>query len=170
MHSLLLHLCEWLQNTRWALAISGSTWAYPYVQLIHFTGLSLWVGTSVAVDLRLLGVGRRPAAAGERAASAELSDALFVWNWLGFLIAVTGGFMLFATAASTFIVNSAFRLKVGILLPLALILHIVIQRKARVWDQAAQPPLAARIAGLGEILFWLAIATAAASIPYFEHI
>ena len=164
MHSSLLHLCEWLQNTRWALAISGSTWAYPYVQLIHFTGLSLWVGTSVAVDLRLLGVGRRDGA------SAGLSDSLFVWNWFGFLIAVTGGFMLFATAASTFIVNSAFRLKVGILLPLALILHIFIQRKARVWDQAAEPPLAARIAGLGEILFRLAIATAAASIPYFEHI
>jgi len=169
MNSLLLHFCEWLQNTPWALAISGSTWAYPYVQLIHFTGLSLWVGTSVAVDLRLLGVGRKRAVAGPSTEAAALSDALFVWNWFGLLIAVTGGFMLFATAASTFIVNPAFRLKVGVLLPLALIVHIVIQRKARAWDQAAERPLVARIAGLGEILFWLAIATAAASIPYFEH-
>jgi len=168
MNSVLLHFSEWLQNTRWALAISGSTWAYPYVQLIHFTGLSLWVGTSVAVDLRLLGVGRRAAAADKPA--AELSDALFFWNWFGFLIAVTGGFMLFATAASTFIVNPAFRLKVGVLLPLALIVHIVIQSQARAWDRAAVKPLVARIAGLGEILFWFAIATAAASIPYFEHI
>jgi len=169
MHSSLFHFCQWLQNTRWALAISGSTWAYPYVQMIHFTGLSLWVGTSVAVDLRLLGIGRKRAAPGQSAA-VGLSDALFVWNWIGFLIAVTGGFMLFATAASTFIVNSAFRLKVGVLLPLALILHIVIQRKAPIWNQAAERPLVAQIAGLGEILFWFAIATAAASIPYFEHI
>ena len=164
MDRMLLHACEWLQNTRWALAISGSTWAYPYVQLTHFTGLSLWVGTSVAVDLRLLGAGRK------RQAPTGLSDALFAWNWIGFGIAFAGGFMLFATAASEFIVNSAFRLKVGILLPLAIVLHIVIQRKARAWDQATHTPLAARIAGLTEILFWLAIAAAAASIPYYEHL
>lgn len=164
MNQLLLQFCEWLQNTRWAAGISGSTWAYPYVQLLHFSGLSLWVGTSVAVDLRLLGVGRK------RQASAELSDALLIWNWIGFGIAFLGGFMLFATAASTFIINSAFRLKVGILLPLALVLHIVIQRKVSSWDRGTSIPLVARIAGLAEILFWLGIATAAVSIPYFEHV
>jgi len=164
MNQLLLHACEWLQNTRWAMAIAGSTWQYPYIQLTHFAGLSLWVGTSIAVDLRLLGVGRK------RQASAGLSDALFVWNWIGFGVAFAGGFMLFAAAASVFIVNSAFRLKVGILLPLAIILHIMIQRKARTWEQATQTPLAARIAGLTEILFWLAIAAAAASIPYYERL
>ena len=164
MNALLLCLCKWLQHTQWAMAISGSTWAYPYVQMTHFAGLSLWVGTSIAVDLRLLGAGRN------RRAFAEISEGLFVWNWIGFAIAFAGGFMLFATAASEFIVNSAFRLKVGVLLPLALVLHIAIQYKARAWDQAAETPLAARIAGLAEILFWLAIATAAACIPYFEHL
>lgn len=164
MNGLLLHFCEWLQHTQWAMDLSGSTWAYPYVQLTHFAGLSLWVGTSIAVDLRLLGVGRK------RSAFAELSEGLLVWNWIGFAIALAGGFMLFATAAPEFLVNSAFRLKVGVLLPLALVLHIAIQYKARAWDQAAQTPLAARIAGLAEILFWLAIAAAAASIPYFEHL
>ncbi len=164
MNGPLLHFCEWLQHTQWAMALSGSTWAYPYVQLTHFAGLSLWVGTSIAVDLRLLGAGRK------RPAFADISAGLLVWNWIGFAIALAGGFMLFATAAPEFLVNSAFRLKVGVLLPLALVLHIAIQFKARDWDQAAQTPLAARVAGLAEILFWLAIAAAAVSIPYFEHL
>src|SRR5208282_4949637 len=114
MYHLLFSFCEWLQNTDWALNVAGSTWAYPYVQMIHFTGLSLWVGTNLALDLSLLGVGRK------RMMPAELSDALFAWNWIGLGIAVTGGFMLFATAATSFIVNPAFQLKLGLLLPLGL--------------------------------------------------
>src|SRR5712692_7483874 len=89
MYRLLLAFTDWLQNTPMALAVGGSDWAYPFVQLTHFTGLSLWLGTSVAVDLRLLGVNK-----GNQTAS-QLLDALFVWNWIGFGIAVVGGFLLF---------------------------------------------------------------------------
>jgi hypothetical protein len=45
---------HWLQNRPFALTIAGSDWAYPFVQATHFTGLSLWVGTNVAVDLSLM--------------------------------------------------------------------------------------------------------------------
>lgn len=163
MYHLLFSFCQWLENTGWALNISGSTWAYPYVQMIHFTGLSLWVGTNVAVDLHLLGVGSK------ELTSAELNDALFGWNWAGLAIAVTGGFMLFATAATSFIINPAFRLKLGVLIPLGLILHIVIQQKTRTWGQTKDTPGAAKFWGATELLLWFCVATAAASIPYFEH-
>jgi hypothetical protein len=164
MYHLLYSFCDWLQNTGWALNIAGSTWAYPYVQMIHFTGLSLWVGTNLALDLSLLGVGRK------RLTPAELNDGLFVWNWIGLGIAVTGGFMLFSTAATSFIVNPAFRFKLGVFFPLALILHIVVQRKARVWGQPPATPAVAKLAGFAEMLLWLSVATAAVSIPIYEHI
>jgi hypothetical protein len=163
MYHLLYEFCQWLENTQWALNISGSIWAYPYVQLIHFTGLSLWVGTNLALDLSLLEVGRR------RQTPAELATSLFAWNWTGFVIAATGGFMLFATAATSFIINPAFRLKLGVLVPLALILHIVVQQKARTWGQTMETPAIAKVAGLAELLFWIGVATAAVSIPFFEH-
>jgi hypothetical protein len=164
MYHLLYSFCEWLQNTQWALYISGSTWIYPYVQMIHFTGLSLWVGTNLALDLSLLGVGRR------RQTPGELSDSLFVWNWTGLGVAVTGGFMLFATAATTFVINPAFRLKLGVLIPVALILHIIVQQKARTWGQTMDTPPIAKLAGLTEILLWVGVATAAVSIPIYEHL
>jgi hypothetical protein len=132
--------------------------------MIHFTGLSLWVGTNLALDLSLLGVGRR------RQTPAELSDTLFVWNWIGLAIAVTGGFMLFATAATSFIINPAFRLKLGILIPVALILHIVVQWIARTWCQTMEAPAFAKVLGLLEMLLWIGVATAAVSIPFFEHV
>jgi hypothetical protein len=164
MYHLLYSFCQWLQNTGWALNISGSTWSYPYVQMIHFTGLSLWVGTNIAVDLHLLGIGSK------RLTSAELNNALLAWNWTGLAIAVTGGFMLFATAATSFIINPAFELKLGLLVPLGIILHIVVQQKTKIWGQTKDTPGMAKFMGGLELLWWFGVATAAASIPYFEHV
>src|ERR1700686_3373551 len=70
------------------------------------------------------------------------------------------------TAAQPPIANPAFRIKLGILLPVALLLHIVNQRKARVWSQAAETPVLAKVAGLAELLLWLSVAIAAVSIPF----
>jgi hypothetical protein len=151
---------HWLQNRPFALAIAGSDWAYPFVQATHFTGLSLWVGTNVAVDLSLLGVGKKSPT------PLQLSDTLFVWNWIGFCIAITGGFLLFSVSAETYLTNIAFLIKLGLLIPLALVLHIVIQRKAPVWEKASQTPPLAKVAGFTELLLWLCVATAAVLIPY----
>lgn len=151
---------HWLQNRQFALAIAGSDWAYPFVQATHFTGLSIWVGTNVIVDLSLLGAGRKSSK------SLQLSDALFIWNWIGFGIAVVGGFLLFSVSAETYLTNIAFLTKLGLLIPLGLALHIVVQQKAPVWQNALETPPLAKIAGLAELLLWLCVATAAVLIPY----
>ena len=51
------------------------------------------------------------------------------------LVALAGGFMLFSALATTFIVNIAFDWKLGFFVPLALIWHIFVLRKARDWGQ-----------------------------------
>lgn len=155
----LLNFGRWLQNTTWALSITGSDWAYPFVQLIHFSGLSLWIGTILAVDFRLLGIGRN------RQTAAQLSDSVFAWNWTGFAIAFVGGFMLFACSAETYLRNPAFLVKLGILVPAGLICHIFVQRKSRDWATASELSRAARVAGLVELLLWLSVAAAAVLIP-----
>ncbi len=160
MESTLLVFGHWLQNRQYALAIAGSDWAYPLVQATHFTGLSLWVGTNVIVDLSLLGVGRKSSP------SSHLSDTLFIWNWIGFAIAVVGGFLLFSVSAETYLANLAFLTKLGLLIPLGLVLHVVIQQKAPAWEDAAEVPSFAKIAGFTELLLWFCVATAAVLIPY----
>jgi hypothetical protein len=151
---------HWLQNRQFALDIATSDWAYPIVQATHFTGLSLWVGTNVIVDLGLLGVGRKSGT------PPRMSDTLFVWNWIGFAIAVTGGFFLFSISAETYLANVAFLTKLGLLIPLGLALHIVIQQRASAWEEAPEMPRVAKVAGLAELLLWLSVATAAVLIPY----
>ena len=161
MQGLVNEFANWLQNTDIAMNIAASTWAYPFVQTIHFTGLSIWLGTILAVDLHLLGIGNRTQT------SAQLLKALIVWNWIGFCILITGGILLFSTAATTFIINPAFEIKIGILLPAALIWHIIVQAKAFSWGREAGVPKVAKLAGGVEILLWLCVATAATTIPYF---
>lgn len=153
---------KWLQGTHWALYISGSTWLYPFVQLTHFAGLSLWIGTTFALDFRLLGLGRK------RQTAAELSGDLFGWNWIGFAIAICGGFLLFATSATKYVVNPAFLVKLGILIPCALVIHIVNQQKSRVWGAHADTMRIGKYMGLVELLLWLGVVTAAVLIAHFE--
>jgi hypothetical protein len=159
MHDLLVAICKWLENTPVGVWVRETLWGYAFIQLIHFSGLSLWVGTNVMVDLRLVGLGRRSATA------AELSESLFVWNWIGFCIVVLGGLLLFSATATTFIVNIAFEYKLGLFVPLALAWHIIVQRKTRAWGRTPDVPVVGKFAGLIEIMLWLCVITAAVEIP-----
>jgi hypothetical protein len=162
MSAALMAFAKWLEGTHWATWISGSTWVYPFVQLTHFSGLSLWIGTNLALDFRLLGLGRK------RQTAAELSRSLFAWNWAGFAIAVCGGFMLFSASATKYVINPAFLIKLGILIPCALVVHIIVQDKAKTWGATADTLRIGKYMGLVELLLWIGVVTAAVSIPTFE--
>jgi hypothetical protein len=161
MGDALLNFGNWLQNRQFALDLVSSTWAYPWVQALHFSGLSLFVGTNMALDLNLAGLWKR------RETPAELCSDLIIWNWIGFCVAITGGFLLFACSAASYVINTPFQIKLGLLVPLGLILHIFVQRKLlRDWSQPALPGIA-RVAGLVELLWWMSVVTAAVLIPYY---
>ena len=161
MHQFIISFARWVQGTHLGVGFLESTWAFPYVQLTHFTGLSLFIGTNLALDLRMMGIGNKNQTA------AQLSDSVFAWNWVGFVIAITGGFMLFSTAALTYVANPSFDVKLSMLIPTALIVHIFNQQKVRTWGQTPETPGIAKLAGLVELLLWLSVVSAAVLIPYF---
>ena len=61
--------------------------------------------------------------------------------------------------------NPAFVWKLDFFVPVALILHIIVQQKAKVWGQTMETPMLAKFAGLTEILLWICVVTAAVEIP-----
>jgi hypothetical protein len=159
MHSILLAIAKWLEATPWGVMTRESLYAYPFVQLTHFTGLSIWLGTNFALDLRLLGVGS------QRSTAAQVAQSLFVWNWIGFCIVLLGGFTLFSGLATTFMINIAFQWKLGLFVPLALIWHVWVQRKARDWGKTMEIPGIAKLAAATEMLLWTCVVVAAVLIP-----
>lgn len=160
MYAWLLPFGLWLESTAFGTAVRTTVWGYPYVILIHFFGLSLWVGTIAALDLRLLGL------AGRRHSIADLVEQLLPWTWTGLGIAVIGGFFLFSGIAVTYLQNAAFQLKLPLVIG-GIAYHAVIQRGARKWTQPSDTPPLARLAGLSELLLWFVVVTAAVYIPSY---
>ena len=154
MYDVIVACCRWLENTPWGATIRDSSWMYPVILWVHFIGLSMWLATSLSVDLRLMGVGAR------RQTASELSNALFLWNWIGFGVAFVGGFLLLSAEATVYVTNTGFRLKLGILAPLALMWHVVVQRKARAWTEAAHTSAIGKWAGAIEFVLWISVVAA----------
>jgi hypothetical protein len=161
VHESIVSFAKWLGHTWFGTGIRTTIWGYPFIQLIHFSGLSIWLGTNVAVDLRLLGLGKK------RETAAQLSQSLIVWNWIGFCILVLGGFLLFSAGPTAFIANPAFQVKLTMLVPAALVWHIFVQRKTRTWGQSAATPGLAKFAAAIELLLWLSVVAAAVEIPSY---
>ena len=127
---------------------------YPVALWVHFVGLSMWLGTSLSVDLRLMGVGAR------RQTAVELSNGLFAWRWIGFAVAFLGGFLLLSVEATTYVTNIGFRLKLAVLTPLALMWHLVVQNKTRAWTQTEPTSAIGKWAALIELLLWISVVAA----------
>jgi hypothetical protein len=154
MSDAVLASCRWLENTPWGVTVRDSSWIYPVVLWVHFIGLSIWLGTSLTVDLRLMGIGAR------RQTAFELSNDLFAWRWIGFAVGFLGGFLLLSAEATTYVANTGFRLKLAVLTPFALMWHLVVQSKIRVWTQSEPTSAIGKWAGLIEFLLWISVVTA----------
>jgi hypothetical protein len=127
---------------------------YPVVLWLHFIGLSMWLGTSLSVDLRLMGIGAR------RQTAVQLSDGLRAWKWIGFVVAFLGGFLLLSAEATVYVTNLGFWLKLGLLGPLALMWHLFVQKGMPAWTATEPASAAGRWAGLIECLLWISVVTA----------
>jgi len=159
---------SWLASWAAALEASGfsfmlrdSTWIYPLANLGHIVGLSLLVGPIVALDLRLLGIGRAvPVAA--------LSRMLTPIAVTGLVLQVLSGLLLFTADASALVGNPVFRIK-ALLLVLGLANAVAFRRIWRhaldSWDSA--PPALGRVQAALSIAFWFGVAISGRLIAYF---
>lgn len=143
-------------------AMRQSLILYPAVETLHIMGFSLLVGSIIAFDLRVLGFGRGIAL--EAAAKHLLRVA-----WVGFLVAVPMGLLLFATEATSIAENPSFRVKLALIL-LAGINMIAFQlgpwRRVTAWADGVAPSAARNGAALS-IVLWLGVVAGGRLIAYF---
>jgi len=159
----LLPFCQWLAETRGSIALHESLFMYPLVESVHVLTLCLFVGMSVLLDLRLLGLTMR------RIPVREITDRLLPWMIGGFVIMVVTGLLLFYAIPIRSYQNVFFRLKM-ITLVLAGInawtYHVGIHRKIDTWGVEGRPPRRARMAGVLSLVFWGVIVVSGRMIAY----
>ena len=155
----------WLQSiegSSWAIWLkeSPSLWGYPTLLFLHTVGLSFTVGPSVAIDLRILGVGRRIPLAP--------FDTFFRVIWIAFAVNAASGAVLFFSDATAKLENPAYLVKMTLVF-LAAAVTIAIRR--RVFRSAAVDPArvdaSSRYLAAASILCWFGAITAGRYIAYF---
>lgn len=159
----LLRFCEWLASTPGSIALHESRYMFLSVLTVHVLTLSVFVGTAVMLDLRLLGMTL------QRVPTSEVVARLLPWTTGGFLVMVTTGALLFYAAPVARYQNLFFRLKMMTLV-LALVnvwvFHRTVYRRVAEWDLDAVPPRSARVAGGLSLVLWAAMIAAGRMIPY----
>jgi hypothetical protein len=143
---MMLQFLTWLEGTRFSLWLvqSDTIWAYPTVLTLDTVGLALLVGANTALDLRLLGFGRR--------IPIDALTMAFPVMWTGFWINAVSGAMLFAADATTKGSTTIFQLKLG-LIALGVINIWLIKRAA--FDGVPRITLPAKVFAGTSLLIWM---------------
>ena len=119
----------------WVLG-ADTIWSYPTVLTLHTVGLAILVGAALVIDLRLLGVG-------EEVPLGTIAR-LYRYVWIGFLVNLASGIILFIVQAADRSTQWVFYVKLGFIV-VAFALALVLKRHI-VADKASQPrvrPMAA---------------------------
>ena len=150
-----------LQESALGHAMRSSPALYPAVEILHILGFVVLVGSILALDLRLLGLGRA-------IPIPPMAQFLLPLSRFGFLLAISMGFLLFSADAAHVVRNPAFQAK--LLLIAAALVNIVIAhlgpwRRVALWPVEASG--GAKVTALASLLLWLSAICAGRLIAYF---
>ena len=159
----LLPFCEWLASTKYSVALHESLYMYPVVESVHVLTLCLFVGMSVMLDLRLLGITLR------RVSVQEVTDRLLPWMVAGFIVMFVTGILLFYAIPVRSYQNVFFRLKLIALVLAGLnawIFHVGIHQNVHQWGADVRTPPRARFAGAASLFLWALVIVCGRMIAY----
>lgn len=158
------YLFQWLNDTQFATAIRESDLIFPLIETVHVLAIALLAGTVAIVDLRLLGLVLR------REPVSSVAGRILPLTWIGFAAMFVSGVLLFLAEAAKSYGNTAFRIKI-LLLVLAglnpLIFHSTVYRRVAEWDQDTTLPAQARVAAVASLTLWTGIILAGRAIAYY---
>lgn len=155
-----MDMLVWLESSGMAVWLreSETIWALPMVLTVHTLGLAVLVGSSWALDLRLLGVASRIPLAPLR--------TLFRPMWIGFWVNAVTGALLFASDAAGKGASLMFLAKM-VFVAAGVVTLVRIERD--VYGPGADPEKVsdtARILALVSIVAWAAAITSGRLLAY----
>lgn len=151
----------WLASTPIADAIRTSIWLYPALETGHYVGLALLVGSIMLIDLRLLGF--------PKSLPLDAMLGLLPWVWVGFVINLFTGSMMFIYGAESFGPNGAFQLKMTFMLLAginALIFTVAASRSREAWVANGRVPLPIKSIATLSFALWLCVMTTGRWMAY----
>lgn len=135
-----------LQDSAFSAWVLGADtiWSYPTVLTLHTIGLAILIGAVSVIDLRLLGVGRE--------VPLPIIGRLYRFVWIGFVINLASGLVLFVTQAADRGTQTVFLIKLGFIV-IAFTLALALRRHLR---SNTEVPLNARAMASLSLACWVA--------------
>jgi hypothetical protein len=94
----------WYEESVIGVFIRESLWGYPITLSSHAVGMATVMGVAIALNFRVLGYAR--------GISILAFDKLFVVGWVGFIVNLISGLMLFAGNAQVYFFQGSFQIKI----------------------------------------------------------
>jgi hypothetical protein len=154
-----LSFFQWCQQTAIGLYVQHSTWVFAVTETFHIICISILLGATLLIDLRLLGKGMI------RESIMTLSHTVRPWIWSAFVGLVITGIVMFNSEAVKMSRNRGFFLKV-VFLVLAVLFQLTIHRSVTSSNKAEGTGTAKLAASLS-LCCWLGVALAGRSIAFF---
>ena len=153
-----------LHQTSFGLAMGGGiTWLWPLFKVLHFTGMALFVGCVVVLNLRTLGIAKELPIASMR--------KLAPWGLLGFAITAITGLGFYAGFPNQYM-NWAFFFKMAfVVLAGVNVLHFHTSGLRRQVDRVGagqDVPFAAKVCAAVSLCLWCGVIFMGRMLPVFS--
>jgi hypothetical protein len=145
-------ICTWVRE-------SSSVWAYPTFIFLHSVGMGFLVGTSMVIDLRLMGFAR--------GVPLEPMKKFFPVLWFGFCVSAVSGFVLTIIDVRKWLGDPLFYIKIGFI-ALAMITGRLIWNRVFRDASGEEIPVASgtRALAAASLFLWIAAITAGRLTAY----
>ena len=136
-------------------------WLWPLLEIVHFLGLSLLLGSMLVVDLRLAGW--------FRGIALTAVHQLLPLAALGFAMNLVSGLLFFCGDPFRYAVNIGFQIKMALLALAglnALWFLVSIRPAIEGWPENADPPTLAKTIAYLSLVLWFGVMLCGRLIPY----
>lgn len=162
MFQTLLHnFIQWCYYSKDYAFIRDSKYGVPLVQSLHLFGITMLLGTTVALNVRLLGFGFK------RIPLPLFADQLWPWVKGGLFLTIGAGILVFLPDPTRYAHSEPFQLKM-VLLCLALLYQFLVFRKVLRKDPESRP-LGRNVAFASlSLLLWFGVGWSGRAIAFFQ--
>ena len=147
-----------IEATRIGVAIRQSTWIFAAMEVVHLFGLTLLLGTTIVLSLRMFGAGMRDQSVAQLAADTR------PWNTLGLFLSVGSGVILAVSEAVKLMASPPFAIKM-VLFVLALLYTQTIH--SRMVRRQTPPGVAEKLSAAIVLMLWFGVALAGRTIGFY---
>ena len=141
--------------------VLGSAWVWPILEILHFVGLSLLLGSLLVIDLRLAGL--------FRGISIGATHKLLPWTFIGFVLNLVTGTLFVLGDPARYFANIGFRIKMLLVLIAglnALWFYWKINSAMHTWDPHGDTPALAKTIAVISLGTWCGVLLLGRLIPY----